>query len=97
MKMPLIVLIVALGLIRPAWADFQDGLAAYQRGDYQTALREWRPLAEQGYAPAQYNIGSMYKNGHGVPQDYAEAARWYRRAAEQGRRGSRRTFCLKNA
>ena len=55
MKKPLIVLIVALGLMRPAWADFQDGLAAYERGDYQTALREWRLLAERGVAEAQYS------------------------------------------
>ena len=35
-----------------AWADFDDGLAAYQRGDYATALKEFRPLAEQGHAVA---------------------------------------------
>ena len=39
-----------LGLTAPAWAGFDEGLAAYQRGDYATALREWRPLAEQGDA-----------------------------------------------
>ena len=54
-------------------ADFRDGLAAYERGDYQTALREWRPLAEQGDAQAQYNLGLMYYHGTGVSQDYAEA------------------------
>ena len=84
MKKPLLVLIVALGLMRPVWADFQDGLAAYERGDYATALREFRPLAEQGYAGAQHNLALMYYSGHGVPQDYGEARRWYRRAAEQG-------------
>jgi len=64
--------------------DFNAGLTAYDAGDYATALREWRPLAEQGNAFAQYNLGVMYDNGHGVPQDYAEAVRWYRAAAEQG-------------
>ena len=59
-------------------------MAAYYRGDYATALREWRPLAEQGNAEAQFNLGVMYSNGYGVPQDDAEAARWYRKAAEQG-------------
>ncbi len=49
-----------------------------------TALREWRPLAEQGNAKAQYNLGVMYDNGQGVPQDYAKAVEWYRKAAEQG-------------
>lgn len=43
-----------------------------------------RHAAEQGDAAAQYNLGGMYANGWGVPQDYAEAVRWYRLAAEQG-------------
>ncbi len=60
------------------------GMEAYDKGDYATALKEWRPLAEQGDAEAQCNLGYMYKGGKGVPQDDAEAARWYRRAAEQG-------------
>ena len=59
-------------------------LAAYQRGDYATALREWRPLAEQGNPEAQFNLGAMYERGQGVTQDDTEAARWYRKAAEQG-------------
>ena len=68
----------------PAWADSDDGLAAYLRGDYATALKEWRPLAEQGHANAQTNLGVMYNLGQGVPQDYNEAVRWYRLAAAQG-------------
>jgi TPR repeat protein len=64
--------------------DFEKGLKAYQSGDYQTALHEWRPLAEQGDAKAQNNLGVMYEKGLGVPQDYAEAVKWYRKAAEQG-------------
>ncbi len=43
-----------------------------------------KKAAEQGHVDAQYNLGIMYANGEGVPQDYAEAARWYRQAAEQG-------------
>ena len=78
---------VALSLLVsfPSWsADFGKGLAAAERGDYVTALREWRPLAEQGHAKAQFNLGVMYKKGMGVAQDYSQAAKWYRRAAEQG-------------
>ena len=67
------------GLIAP-----EDGLAAAQRGDYATALKLLRPLAEQGHADAQHNLGVMYINGRGVPQDYAEAVKWFRLAAEQG-------------
>jgi hypothetical protein len=63
---------------------FEDGLAAHKRGDYATALKLWRPLAEQGLADAQYTLGIMYANGRGVAQNYAEALKWYRMAAEQG-------------
>ena len=67
-----------------AWADFDDGWAAYERGDYVTAFREMRPLAEQGHALAQLNLGNMYVNGEGVSQNYTEAVKWFRKAAEQG-------------
>jgi len=59
-------------------------LAAYERGDYEAALKEWRPLAEKGDAFLQFIIGRMYRVGEGVTQDYDEAAKWYRLAAEQG-------------
>jgi TPR repeat protein len=65
-------------------ADFEKGLSAYDKGDYATALSEWRPLAEQGDAPSEFNLGLLYYDGHGVPQDYSEAARWFERSAEQG-------------
>ena len=64
--------------------DFQKGLAAAQAGDFATAIREWTPLAEAGDEVAQYNLGVMYDNGDGVPQDYKEAVKWYRLAADQG-------------
>ena len=64
--------------------EFEGGFAAYQRGDYATAARLWRPLAEQDYAGAQYNLGNMYAQGQGVPQDHTEAMKWYRLAADQG-------------
>ena len=67
-----------------AAGPYADGVAAYDRGDYATAMRLFRPLAEQGRADAQYNLGNMYSKGLGVPQDYAEAVKWYRLAAEQG-------------
>ena len=72
------------GLTAPGWAGFDEGVVAYNRGDYATAIREWRPLAKQGVADAQYNLGVMYRKGRGVPQDDAEAVKWYRKAAEQG-------------
>ncbi len=64
--------------------SFDDAVSAHERGDYATALREFRVLAKQGFASAQLNLGFMYDNGEGVLQDYAEAVKWYRLAAEQG-------------
>ena len=65
-------------------ATFEDGLAAAQRGNYAIALQLWRPLAEQGNAEAQYELGVMYFEGQGVAEDFKEAAKWYQLAAEQG-------------
>ena len=73
-----------IAFMATARADIQEGYAAYERGDYATALREFRPLARQGDASAQITLGFMYDKGQGVPQDYAEAVKWYRMAAEQG-------------
>ena len=58
--------------------------SAYEKGDYATALREWKPLAEQGHAPAQSGLGAMYFQGTGVSKDYKTAVKWFRLAAEQG-------------
>ncbi len=78
-------LILAIGLSGPAMAGpFQDGVEAYTRGDYRSALIYWQPLADQGDPGAQRRIGSMYETGQGVKQDYAAALKWYRLAADQG-------------
>ena len=68
----------------PAWADFQAGEEAYNRGDYAAALRELRPVAKQGNASAQYYLGVLYEIGRGVAQDYAQARQWIEKAAAQG-------------
>ena len=79
------VLLLTLLVGNPAFsADFEKGLDAAQKGDFATALKEWKPLAEQGHARAQKNLGVMYERGEGVPQDYKTAVKWYRIAAEQG-------------
>ena len=66
----------------------EEAAAAFGRGDYATALAGFRFYAEQGDARAQFNLGAMYANGEGVPEDDAEAGRWYRLAAEQGNAGA---------
>lgn len=80
----ILVIAVTLALLSPASAGFQDGLEAYYRLNYETALREWRPLAERGDRRAQYQLGILYYRGEGVFQDYGQAAKWFRRAAERG-------------
>ena len=64
--------------------EYEDGVAAYNRGDYKTALALFTKAANKGDAKAQNNLGAMYDKGQGVPQDYNQAASWYRRAADQG-------------
>jgi len=81
-KSSLAALVVFLSLAAPVLAGpFEDGKAAYERGDYVTALRLWRPLAEQGNALAQYYLGEMYEFGKGVSQNDAKAVTWFRKAA----------------
>ena len=56
-----LTLVILLGTTGTSWgADYQKGVAAYESGDFATALGEWRPLAEQGDARAQFNLGVMY-------------------------------------
>jgi uncharacterized protein len=81
---PIALVLSVMCLAVPAWADFQAGMDANNRGDYATALREWRPLAEQGDALAQYNLGVLYRKGRGVPQDDVQARQWYEKAAAKG-------------
>ncbi|MBM4138519.1 MAG: sel1 repeat family protein [Nitrospira sp.] len=82
-----LALILVLSIFYPAvptWADFQAGMTAHDSEDYATALREWQPLAEQGDALAQYQMGLLYHKGRGVPQDDVQARKWYGKAAVQG-------------
>ena len=65
---PILLFSLLLGV--PSYsADFNKGVIAAQSGDWATALKEWKPLAEEGNAAAQFNLGLMYQNGYGVPQD----------------------------
>ncbi len=77
-------LILLVGSIAQASAAMEEGVAAYQRGDYATAIREFKPLAEKGDPKAQFHLGEIYGQGRGVKRDLEKAARWYRQAAMQG-------------
>ncbi len=80
------LLAAALSAALPAQADFQAGLVAIAQRDFAAALKAFTPLAEQGNAAAQVNLGNLYMKGLGVTQNYPEARRWYRSAADQGER-----------
>lgn len=87
MKMRLFFLLAVLLVTAPSFAnDFEEGLDAIHGTDYDKALTKLRPLASEGHAPAQYNLGVMYEWGNGVPQDDVEAMKWYRLSAGQSHR-----------
>lgn len=79
------VIVAALTVAGPvAAASVGDADAARDRGDYATEFRFTLPLAQQGNAKAQFNLGVMYYDGQGVPQYYFQAVKWFRLAAAQG-------------
>lgn len=84
LRFPITLVLSIVCLAMPVWADFQAGMDANNRGDYATALHEWRPLAEQGDALAQFNLGVLYRKGRGAPQDDVQARQWFEKAAAQG-------------
>jgi TPR repeat protein len=80
-----VLVLINTATMNPARADGQiRGAAAYSRGDYARAVRELSPAAARGNARAQAQLGFMYENGFGVPQNYVAAADLYQSAAAQG-------------
>jgi len=76
--------VLSLWPVAPGSAGpYEDGASAYKRGDYVTALLLWRPLAEQGDAKAQFNLGVMYVRGAGVPRDHVVPHKWLNLAANR--------------
>jgi len=65
-------------------AGYQEGVDAYAKGNFAVALEKFKPLAEGGNMQAQFNLGVMYRQGQGVPQDDKQAVDWWSKAAEQG-------------
>jgi TPR repeat protein len=72
-----------------AAGPWEDGMAAYNRGDYVPALRLFRPLAEQGNAKAQKVLGVMFRKGQGVPKNFVRARMWFALAARRGAAGGK--------
>jgi len=74
----------AILLATSALAGVKEGVDAWQAGNFGAAVKEWRPLADQGDSDAQFNLGQAYKLGRGVPADLRIAQSWYEKAAQQG-------------
>ena len=83
MRIGIVAVLLLLGWLSPAWADFKSASAAYARGDLVTAFQEWRSLSEQGDPAAQYQLGRLYAEGEGTERDQAQALHWFRRSAER--------------
>ena len=77
------VLLILAGAT-PAWPSLESGMVAYMRRDFKYAFRELGKQGRAGSAKAQILVGRMCEKGEGTAQNFAEAARWYRAAAEQG-------------
>ena len=84
LKTILFTLTLVFGISNTSFADFNDGLIAYNSGDYTKAFQEWQILAEHGQVRAQYNVAWMYAYGVGTLKDYGASVAWYKIAAEQG-------------
>jgi TPR repeat protein len=83
------ILAVQLTGLAASAGPWEDGMAAYNRGDYVPAFRLFRPLAEQGNARAQTALGVMFRRGEGVPQNPLRARMWFSLAAKRGDVGAR--------
>lgn len=82
-RLPLVIVLLAFGA-GSSQADFDDGLEAFDSGDYETVLAEWRPLAEAGDPEAQVALAGLYLTGTGVTADPGKAGHWFHLAAVQG-------------
>jgi TPR repeat protein len=79
----------SMGTVAAFAGPWEDGMAAYNRGDYMPAIRVFRTLAEQGNAKAQNVLGVMFRKGEGVPKNPARAHMWFSFAAKRGEAGAR--------
>ena len=64
-------------------AQYQKGIKSFRKGNYKSAFKLLRSLADDGLADAQYYLGYMYQYGKGVPVDYLKSMDWYKGAADQ--------------
>ena len=83
--MKYLILLFVVAITSKSFADIlSDAAHAYERGDYTAAITSYEKLAKQGDAQAQLNLGWMYDNGEGTPQDYVMAHMLWNIAAANG-------------
>ncbi len=87
----ILILVPQMGLSQPT---LEQGYDAYESGEVASAIRIWRALGEAGNATAQVNLGQLYRLGHNVEANDAEAVRWYSMAARQGSEVARYNLML---
>jgi TPR repeat protein len=80
----MILAIQSMCTVAAVAGPWEDGTAAYNRGDYMPAIQVFRKLAEQGDAKAQHVLGVMFRKGEGVPKNPARAHMWFSFAAKRG-------------
>jgi TPR repeat protein len=73
-------------------AQYELGEHYYQSGSYSRALRMWTMAARSGYAPAQYSLGLLYRDGKGTHKDSVKATEWMTKAADQGHKQARKVL-----
>jgi hypothetical protein len=78
------IVISLLGSVATHADAYDDAAEAHKQGDYLTAYKLWKPLAETGNESAQNNLGILYRDGEGITQNYVEAIKWFQRSADQG-------------
>ena len=86
MKILFLICIVSIVLTIPSlvFGGYEEGTTAFEQGDYEIALKEFKALAGQKDSRGQYALGLMYDLGTGVSTNFEEAVKWYRLSAEQG-------------
>jgi TPR repeat protein len=79
------IIVSTMLIVSAAYAqNCTDGEAAKNAGDYAKAKGIFEPLAVKGNACAEYQLGEMYMQGKGVPEDKVKALQYFKQAAAQG-------------
>ena len=76
--------ISSTNLVTEETDKFEKGWIAFKAGDYDIALNYWLPLAEDGHAAAQFNVGFMCERGRSLTVQEEAAVEWYKLSAKQG-------------